>query len=43
MIELVPPKDRQFYSIFKTVQEKDFLDDVDGFGEYIDFEVEFDD
>lgn len=41
MMNLIPPEHRHFYyERLNRVGEADFIDDIDGFGEMIDFEVE---
>lgn len=41
MIDLIPPEYQHFYyERLNRVGEADFIDDIDGFGETIDFEVE---
>lgn len=41
MMDLIPPEHRHFYDErLNRVGEADFTDDIDGFGETIDFEVE---
>lgn len=41
LLKLVPDKKKNFYSFLETVQTRDFMDDVDGYGEFVDFELEF--
>ncbi|XP_037047212.1 uncharacterized protein LOC119082004 [Bradysia coprophila] len=41
MMGLVLEEHRSFYDFLDEVQEADFIDDVDGFGENIDFEIEY--
>lgn len=41
LIGLIPPEHQHFYyERLNRVGEADFIDDIDGFGETIDFEVE---
>lgn len=40
MLDLVPEEYRIFYKFLDHTNAADFIDDVDGFGQYIDFEVE---
>lgn len=40
MLELVDDEDKPFYDFLKDVETSEFIDDVDGFGEAIDFELE---
>lgn len=40
MLGLIPPEHRHFYDFLRNVEARDFIDDVDGFGEFIDFDVE---
>lgn len=40
LVELVPQEDRYFYEFLNGVEQSDFVDDVDGFGELVDFDVE---
>lgn len=40
VLTLVPKKYKNFYSFLGDVQTRDFIDDIDGFGEEVDFEVE---
>lgn len=40
LLELVPEDKKEFYSFLYDVPTADFVDDVDGFGEFIDFEPE---
>lgn len=43
LLALVPPDVLPKYSFLGNVQVNDFIDDVDGFGEVIDFEIERED
>lgn len=43
MIELIPDKDKHFYKFLEDTTTHVFIDDVDGFGEVIDFDVEDED
>lgn len=40
LLELVPDEKKSFYSFLQDVPTQDFIDDVEGFGEFIDFELE---
>lgn len=40
MVELVDDEDKPFYDFLRDVDTSGFIDDVDGFGETIDFELE---
>lgn len=40
LLQLVPKKYKHFYSFLDVTPTRDFDDDIDGFGEEIDFEVE---
>lgn len=40
MLELVDEEDRPFYAFLDDVTTNEFVDDVDGYGETVDFEVE---
>lgn len=41
LMHLIPPEHQHFYEqLLNRVGEADFIDDVDGFGEAVDFEVE---
>lgn len=42
LLTYIPEESRQEYSFLENVPEADFLDDVDGFGEHIDFELDND-
>lgn len=39
LLTFIPIHSRQDYAFLEDVTEGDFLDDVDGFGESIDFEI----
>lgn len=43
MLDLIPLEHRDFYDSLDYAQETDFVDDIDGFGEFVDFEVEYTD
>lgn len=43
MIELVPQEHRHFYERLNTVKTADFIDDVEGYGQFTDFDVEYED
>lgn len=40
MMKLIPVDAKPFYNFLKTTRSNDFIDDIDGFGRVIDFEVE---
>lgn len=40
ILELVPDKYKYFYSFLGVVESREFDDDIDGFGESVDFDVE---
>lgn len=40
ILNLVPDEDKHFYSFLDTVASGDFVDDIDGFGETTDFDLE---
>lgn len=40
MLGLVPPEHRDFYKFINVVPTADFIDDVDGFGQFVDFDME---
>lgn len=40
LLKLVPDEHRHFYSFLDTTPVGNFIDDIDGFGETIDFEIE---
>lgn len=41
LLELVPDEKKNFYSFLETVLTRNFIDDVDGHGEFVDFEIEY--
>lgn len=43
MLHLVDDEDKHFFDFLNNVQAEEFIDDVDGFGANIDFEVEYED
>lgn len=43
MLFLIPDEDKYFYEFLKNVPTGEFIDDVEGFGERIDFDVESED
>lgn len=40
MMDLIPNEDKQFYLFLGVVATREFVDDVDGFGEELDFQLE---
>lgn len=40
MLGLVPEDHHDFYRFLNVVPVEDFIDDADGFGQYVDFEIE---
>lgn len=40
MLDLIDDEDKYFYSFLDNVQAHDFIDDVDGFAEVLDFELQ---
>lgn len=44
MLSLIPKDARKFYDFIKTTSSSEYEDDVDGFGESVDFDIlEFED
>lgn len=42
LLKFIPRDAQEHYSFLENVMQGDFLDDVDGFGECLDFELEKD-
>lgn len=40
MLPLIPQESKDFYKFLTTIDSAEFMDDIDGFGESIDFEME---
>uniref|UniRef100_A0A6P7FQ29 Uncharacterized protein LOC114331484 n=1 Tax=Diabrotica virgifera virgifera TaxID=50390 RepID=A0A6P7FQ29_DIAVI len=40
MMKLIPSDSKPFYNFLKNTESRDFIDDAEGFGENIDFELE---
>lgn len=39
-LNLIPNDKKEFYAFLDDIQTREFVDDIDGFGEFIDFELE---